>query len=146
MKFRIFLILLVILVPLLTGCPGNRTVDKEARTKLGEWIDQQDAAVWTITGFEGTAYTGVVTTYEFRYSILDIAINSEAMNPVHQRNWMEGIARKWREFYPANKRPRFNLKVVLYDKEINNDFELGWVEIDQEGNLDTHHARTQDTI
>ena len=59
---------------------------------------------------------------------------------------IEMIVREWRNKYPANLRPRFNLKVELYDLEISGDKNLGWTEIDSDGNVETHHSKTQDMI
>ena len=145
MKNRVALILMLIAIPLILGCPGNRRLDKECNDKLTAWIQEQDTNGWHITGFE-TNYTNIVVTYEFRPTKLDIAIKGDSVNPLHQRNLMDDLARKWWGEYPANLRPRFNLRVTMYDLEINGDNELGWSEIDQDGTVETHHMKTGDVM
>jgi len=142
---RLTLLVLLILVPVLIGCPGNRSIDKKANEALWEWMEQQDQNGWDISGWD-TSYTNIIVEHEFRPTQLKLAITGDAVNPYHQRNLLGDLARKWREMYPANMRPRFNLRVTLYNMEINHDYELGWCEIDQDGNIETHHALTQDVL
>ena len=146
MERRIFLILLLMTIPVLVGCPGNRAMDREANEKLWAWVEDQDATRWDIIGAPQTNYTNLILDHEFRPTKLKIAIDGDAINPIHQRNMLEQVARKWRNCYAANLRPRFNLRVEFYDKEINRDNDLGWTEIDQDGNVDTHHSKTQDVM
>ncbi len=148
MTRRLALLLMLLIIPALLGCPGNTRLDKEAQGKLWEWILEQDEAGWAIMGYPGTEliYKDMILDHRFRPTRLDIAINGEEMNPYHQRNWIEQIVREWRNKYPANLRPRFNLKVYLYNGEINNDNELGFTEIDTNGTVDTHHGKTHDVM
>jgi hypothetical protein len=146
MKHRIFLLLALAVLPLLVGCPGNRTIDKQANDALWAWVEQNDAAGWEIVGFPGTTYTNIIVDHEFRPTKLNIAIKGDEVNPYHQRNLLEMIAREWRNKYPANLKPRFPLRVTFYDMEINRDKELGYTDIDQDGNPDTHHGQTQDVM
>jgi hypothetical protein len=144
-KFFGFITVLLI-VPFFLGCPGNGKMDLKAQQDLWAWIQQQDQVGWTITGYEQNAgyYKGIVIDHKFRPTHLDLAINGDAVNPYHQRNLIETIARQWRNFYPANMYPRFNLKVEIYNQTIDKNSELGYTEIDKDGNVDTHHSKTQD--
>ncbi len=147
MKRRIFLLLLIITcVGFLLGCPGNRQLDRDANEALWAWVEEQDSTRWEIIGADNTNYSNLVVDHLFKPTRLQIAIDSDAINPIHQRNMLEQIAREWRNKYPANLRPRFNLRVEMFDKEINRDYDLGWTEIDTDGNVDTHHAKTQDVM
>ena len=147
MKSRIFLLAITIIAAaVLVGCPGNRQLDKNANEALWAWVMEQDTNGWVITGFTDTNYKGVVIDHLFKPTRLQLVIKGDSVNPYHQRNMIEMIARKWRECYPANLRPRFNLKVELYDLELNRDKNLGWSEIDTDGNVETHHSKTQDII
>jgi hypothetical protein len=145
MQRSITIAFLFLVVPLLVGCPGNRALDREANEALWAWVEQQDTNGWNITGY-ATNYQNIVVAHEFKPTRLSIAIQADRVNPLHQRNMMDMIAMQWRNFYPANMRPRFNLRVMLYDTEINRDKELGWSEIDRDGNVETHHAKTQDIM
>ena len=147
MKSRIFLLLLIILsAAILVGCPGNRQLDKDANDLLWAWIEEQDANGWEIMGYGQTDYKNVVVDHVVKPTRLEMAIEGDMVNPYHQRNMIETIVHKWRDCYPANLRPRFNLRLELYDQEINRDRDLGWTEIDTDGNVDTHHSKTQDII
>ncbi len=146
MRQSIFLLLLVIVIPMLIGCPGNRAIDREAADKLWTWVEEQDSTRWDVVGAPQTNYSGLIVDHQFKYNKLMIALDSDAINPIHQRNLLEQIARQWRNSYAANLRPRFNLRVEFYNKEINKNFDLGWTEIDTDGNVDTHHSKTQDVI
>jgi hypothetical protein len=133
----------------LLGCPGTRKIDLEAREKLWTWMEEQDANGWNITGYPDKAgyYKNIIATHRFRQApVLDVAIKGDEVNPYHQRNWMVDIARKWWNLYPANMRPRFNLRVNLYDTEISHDMELGFVEVDKDGNFEPHHFKTGDVM
>jgi hypothetical protein len=143
---RIVLLILLVVLPVLVGCPGNRSIDKEANEAMWEWVEQQDQNGWHIGGFEEANYTNIIVDHQFRPTQLKIAITGDAVNPYHQRNLLGDLAMKWRDMYPANMRPRFNLRVTLYDMQMDRDHELGWCEIDQDGNIDTHHHRTQDVM
>jgi len=145
MHRRFILLAILVLVPILLGCPGNRSIDHEANEALWEWIQEQDANGWNVAGFEAT-YTDIVVDHEFRPTRLQLAINGDAVNPYHQRNLLGQIAQQWQNMYPANMRPRFNLRVELYNREISNDTDLGYCEIDRDGNIDTHHGATQDVM
>jgi len=142
---KMALLFLPVFVLLIVGCPGNRAIDREANDALWAWIQEQDTNGWQITGYN-TNYTNVVVAHEFRPTRLNLAIKGDSVNPWHQRNMLGDIAKAWQGMYPANMKPRFNLRVTLYDQEINNDKELGWCEIDQDGNVDTHHGLTQDVM
>jgi len=146
MKMRIFLLLTLIMVPLLVGCPGNRTLDREANEKVWAWVMQNDTEGWSIMGFPDTTYTNIVVDHEFKPTKLNIAIKGDEVNPYHQRNMLEMVAREWQNSYPANMKPKFNLRVTFYDMEMVRDHELGYTEIDEDGNPETHHGRTQDII
>jgi hypothetical protein len=146
MKKLAYILLVLAIVPMIAGCPGNGRSDKEAQDALWAWIQEQDTNGWAITGYPTANYTGIVVTHEFRPARLQLAINASAVNPWHQRNMIEDIARKWREVYPANIRPRFNLKVELYDTEISRAADLGWSEINKDGLVETHHSKTQDVL
>jgi hypothetical protein len=144
MRKRVVMILLLLVLPMIVGCPGNRPMDKEASDALWAWVEQQDSTRWDIVGAPNTNYNHVIIDHRFRPTKLDIAINGDAVNPIHQRNMLEQIARQWRNSYPANLRPRFNLRVEIYNKEISKATELGYTEVDTDGNVDTHHSATQD--
>jgi len=146
MKNRLFLLLIVLIIPTLIGCPGNRAIDKEANAQLSEWIDEMDATEWQIMGVTGVSYSNIVIDYQFKPTRLEIAIDAQAVNPYHQRNLIETIARQWQSYYPANMKPRFNLKVQLFDTDFSRDHDLGFTEIDEDGNVDTHHGRTTDVM
>ncbi len=146
MKNRLFLLLIVLIVPILIGCPGARQIDRDANEALAEWIDEQDATEWEIIGVAESSYSNIVVEYQFKPTRLEIAIRGDYVNPYHQRNMIETIARQWRNFYPSNMRPRFNLKVQLYDGDFDRANDLGFTEIDEDGNVDTHHGRTTDIM
>lgn len=148
MRRMLSLFFIFAVVPILLGCPGNSAEDKRIQEELWAWIQQQDTQGWTITGYESNAgfYKGIVVAHEFRPTRLLLAIKGDQVNPLHQRNLLEDIARKWRSLYPVNMVPRYNMKVVFYDMEISNDRELGYTEIDRDGNVDTHHSKTQDIL
>jgi len=148
MKKIISLCITTLILLGVTGCPGISATDKKAQQELLAWIQQQDRDGWTIIGYENQAgfYKNVVLKVELKPAKVNIAIDRNSMNPYHQRNFMETIVRKWRDFYPVNMRPRFNLRVTLYDKEIQHQNELGFSEIDKDGNVDTHHGQTQDIM
>lgn len=148
MKKLVLLLIAILLVPLFTGCPGNSKRDIEVQEQLWAWIQEQDQNGWTITGYEVSAgrYKNIILDHKFRPTRLMLVIDGSAVNPFHQRNLLEDIARKWRDFYPANMRPRFNLKVVFYDKNFDRSNELGYTEIDKDGTVETHHGKTQDVI
>jgi hypothetical protein len=148
MKKYLLLFAVLLLVPFFLGCPGNGKGDIKAQQDLWAWVEQQDTNGWTITGYEQNAgfYKHIILDHRFRPTHLDIAINGDAVNPLHQRNLIEDIARHWRNSYPANMYPRFNLKVEIYNQKIDKNSELGYTEIDKDGNVDTHHSKTQDMI
>ena len=147
MKIRIILLAITILATAaLVGCPGNRQIDKDANEALWAWVMDKDTHGWEIDGFPGTNYKNVVVDHLFKPTRLQLVIKGDEVNPYHQRNMIEMIVREWRNKYPANLRPRFNLKVELYDLELNKDKNLGWTEIDTDGNVETHHSKTQDMI
>lgn len=146
MKKLAFIFLVFIVVPFLTGCPGNSRQDKEVQAALWEWIQEEEINGWTIIGWETTSYTNVIIEHEFRPTRLRIVIDPGTMNPFHQRNWIETIVRQWRNTYPANMRPRFKLKVELFDMQMTSDHNIGWSEINQDGRVETHHSGTQDMI
>jgi hypothetical protein len=146
MKYRLFFLLIVLIVPMLIGCPGARQIDREANEALAVWIDEQDATGWQIIGVADVHYSNVVVEYRFNPTRLDIAILGDNVNPFHQRNLIETIARQWQNSYPSNMKPRFNLKVQLYDRDFDRANDLGFTEIDEDGNVDTHHGRTMDKM
>ncbi len=146
MRNKLPLGLLFAMMLLVVGCPGNRTLDKKANEKLWAWVEQQDSTRWDIIGAPQTNYNHIIVAHEFRPTRLNVAIKADEVNPYHQRNLLEQIAREWQKSYPANLKPRFKLKVELFDTEINNDKSLGWTEIDQDANVDTHHGKTQDKM
>ncbi len=145
MNRLVVLLLVLVAVPLLLGCPGNRKIDHEANEALWQWVQEQDTNGWVIPGYD-VDYRNIVVDHEFKPTRFNIAIKGDEVNPLHQRNLLDMIAMEWRNKYPANMRPRFNLRVTMYDMEINRDNELGYTEIDQDGNPETHHHRTQDVI
>jgi hypothetical protein len=142
------LVVLLLCSVLFLGCPGNTSLDKKAQQDLWAWIEQQEAAGWAITGWPDTEnlYKNVIVDHRFRPTRLDIAIPANTMNYFHQRNWIEDIVRKWRNCYPANMYPRYELKVYLYETTISNDTELGFTIIDKDGNVETHHGKTGDVL
>lgn len=144
MKKLIYVLLVLMVIPLLTGCPGNGRLDKEAQEALWTWIQEQDTNGWTISGWAGVSYQGIVTDHNFRPARLQLAINADAVNPFHQRNLIEDIVLKWRALYPANMQPRFKLKVELYNNTIERANDLGFTEVEPDGRVDTHHMGTHD--
>jgi hypothetical protein len=146
MRKYIGVLIVLLVLPMLVGCPGNSGTDKKAADDLWAWIQQQDQNGWTITGFPQSSYKNIVVDHRFRPTRFDMAINGDAVNPYHQRNMLEDIARKWVEQYPANMRPRFVLRVEMYNNKISKDTELGYTEIDKDGTVETHHSKTQDMI
>ncbi|MCX6647520.1 MAG: hypothetical protein NTY09_14340 [bacterium] len=145
MKRLAYILLVLAIVPILAGCPGNNRQDKLAQDALWAWIQEQDTNGWAITGFE-TNYKGIVVDHNFKPARLQLAIKGPDVNPYHQRNMIEDIARKWREVYPANIQPRFTLRVELYDTTIERAADLGWTEINKDGLIETHHSKTQDVL
>jgi hypothetical protein len=147
MKRILALLIALVTVPLAVGCPGNSPMDRKAEADLWTWVQQQDQAGWTISGYENaTGYKNIVTDHKLRPAFFDLAINADAVNPLHQRNMLEDIALKWRSLYPANMTPRFNLRVTFYNKTISHATEIGYTEIDKDGTPRTHHGKTQDVM
>lgn len=140
------LALILLVLPSLIGCPGNTGRDREMQAQLWTQIETWDAQGWEIPGWPDVHPMGIVTDHKFRPTRLDIAIKGDDVNPYHQRNMLEGIVRYWQNLYPINLRPRFELRVYLYDVTISNDRELGFTIIDQDGNVETHHGKTQDIV
>ena len=128
------------------GCPGNSRRDVEYRDELWNWILTQDTNGWEVTGWPEIHPVGVVVDHNFRPARLEIAIKGDDVNPYVQRNMIEDIARHWRDEYPINLQPRFELLVYMYNMEISHDKELGFTAIDKDGNVDTHHPKTQDVM
>lgn len=145
MKKLTYLLLVLLIVPVLAGCPGNTRQDKEVQVAFEQWIRDQDANGWEISGYDAT-YQNIVVDIKFRPTRLQLAIIGDAVNPWHQRNLIEDIIIQWRNMYPANIRPRFKLRLELYNLQIDRASDLGWTEIDTEGMVDTHHSKTQDVI
>jgi len=141
-------ILVLFSLPLLLGCPGNTSEDKKAGEALWAWVQQSDTNGWVITGYAKSTnpYKNVVVDHRWRPTKFEIAIKGDSVNPYHQRNMLEDIARQWRDKYPANMRPRFVLRVEMYNMKISKDSELGYTEIDKDGSVDTHHSKTQDVM
>ena len=148
MKRILALLIALVTVPLAVGCPGNSPMDRKIEADLWTYIQQEDQAGWVISGYDNVSgtYKNIVTDHKLRPANFDLAIDGQAVNPLHQRNMLEDIARKWRSLYPANMTPRFNMRVTFYDKTISHATELGYTEIDKDGTVRTHHSKTQDVM
>ena len=110
---------------------------------MWSWIQQQDQAGWTITGYtlNPDTYKNIILDHKFKPTKLAIAVKKDAMNPLHQKNWVEDIAMKWRNMYPANMYPRFTMRVTIYNDKIDNNNEVTYTEIDKDGNVSTHGGK-----
>jgi hypothetical protein len=146
MKKYIGVLIVLLVLPMLVGCPGNTGTDKKAADDLWAWVQEKDTNGWTISGFPQSSYKGIVKEHRWRPTKFELAIDGDAVNPYHQRNMLEDIAREWVALYPANARPRFVLRVEIFNKKISKDSELGYTEIDKDGAVETHHSKTQDMI
>jgi hypothetical protein len=147
MKKILGLVMIALILPFLVGCPGNSGTDKKAADDLWAWVSQQDKDGWVITGFANNKpYTNIIVDHKWRPTKFELAIKGDEVNPYHQRNMIEDIARKWQSFYPANMKPRFNMRVEIYNLKISSDSELGYTEIDKDGTVKTHHSKTQDVL
>jgi hypothetical protein len=120
--------------------------DIRSYESLLAWIEEKDASGWAIPGSPDASYTGLLKDHAFRNNEFSLAIDGDAINPYHQRSLMEMIVRKWISFYPREQQPAGMLRVVLYDKVIDPDKELGYSEIDRNRNINTVHPRTADII
>lgn len=145
-KRLLFVLLVLTIIPTILGCPGNSGRDKEYRDATVQWIKDSSAAGFQIPGWEGTPPQDFVLEVRQRPARIDFAIDPTKIHPLAQRNLIETVARYWRDKYPINMRPRFELHVYIYDKQISNDKEIGFTSIDKDGNVDTHHGPTQDMM
>ena len=148
MKKLLSLTIALLLVPMLVGCPGNSSQDRQVQQKLWEWIQLQDANGWVISGYENAtgAYKNIILDHKFKPTRLELAIKGDEVNNLHQRNMLEDIARQWRNYYPANMYPRFTMKVEFFNKTFDKAAELGYTEINKDGIVDTHQSATQDVM